>query len=154
MNSLVFQICCTGPAGPPVSIIGIGIGILLIIFTVGLANGTMRERAEREANVGAEIMFRASGSMSLSGADALRLPVSMASDIQKVDGVAAVVPVAQNSVVANDAMTGSRLVDGFHSINTLRWRACRSSKEEVCRRARRVDVRFGMARTAKGQDRR
>ena len=113
MNSLVFSNMLHRPGRTAVSIIGIGIGILLIIFTVGLANGTMRERAEREANVGAEIMFRASGSMSLSGADALRLPVSMAADIQTVDGVAAVVPVAQNSVVANDAMTGSRLVDGI-----------------------------------------
>src|SRR3954454_21455376 len=104
MNSLVFSNMLHRPARTVVSIIGIGIGILLIIFTVGLANGTMRERAERESNVGAEIMFRASGSMSLSGADALRLPVSMAADIEKVDGIAAVIPVAQNSVVANDAM--------------------------------------------------
>lgn len=69
------------PARTVVSIIGIGIGILLIVFTIGLADGTMRERAQRESNVGAEIMFRASGSIGLSGSDALRLPISMASEI-------------------------------------------------------------------------
>ncbi len=112
MNSLVLTNMLHRPARTLVSVVGIGIGILLIVFTIGLADGTMRERAQRESNVGAEIMFRASGSIGLSGSDALRLPVSMASDIEKVDGVAAVVPVAQNSVAATDSMTGSRLIDG------------------------------------------
>ncbi len=100
------------PARTVVSIIGIGIGILLIIATVGLANGSLRERAQREANIGAEIMFRASGSAGLSGSDTLRLPVSMEADIEKVEGVAAAVPVAQTSVAATDGLTGSRIVDG------------------------------------------
>lgn len=100
------------PARTVVSIIGIGVGILLIVFTIGLANGTMRERAARESNVGAEIMFRASGSLGLSGSDALRLPVSMQAAIEKADGVATAVPIAQNSVAATDSTTGSRFVDG------------------------------------------
>ena len=100
------------PARTVVSIIGIGIGILLIVFTVGLANGTMRERAARESNVGAEIMLRPSGSMGISGSDVLRLPVTMAADIEKVEGVAVAVPVAQTSVAATDGLTGSRLIDG------------------------------------------
>lgn len=95
-----------------VSVLGIGVGILLIVFTIGLADGTMRERAARESNVGAEIMFRASGSLGLSGSDALRLPMSMAADIERIEGVAAVVPVAQNSVSATDSPVGSRLIDG------------------------------------------
>ena len=102
------------PARTIVSIIGIGIGILLIVFTVGLANGSLRERAQRESNVGAEIMFRALGSLGLSGSDALRLPVSMRADIEKVEGVAAAIPVAQNSVAATDGITGSRLIDGVN----------------------------------------
>lgn len=103
------------PARTAVSIAGIGIGILLIVFTVGLANGTMRERATREANVGAEIMFRALGSVGFSGSDALKLPVSMAKEIEKVNGVAKVIPVAQNSVAATDGgLTGSRLIDGVN----------------------------------------
>ncbi len=112
MSNLVFSNMLHRPARTVVSIIGIGIGILLIVFTIGLADGTMRERAQRESNVGAEIMFRASGSIGLSGSDSLRLPVALAGEIEKVEGVAAVVPVAQNSVAANDAATGSRLIDG------------------------------------------
>lgn len=112
MNSLVFSNMMHRPARTIVSIFGIGIGILLIVFTVGLANGSLRERAQREANVGAEIMLRASGSLGLSGSESLRLPVTLAGEIEQVAGVAAAVPIAQNTVPVKDATTGTRLVDG------------------------------------------
>lgn len=102
------------PARTVVSIIGIGIGVLLIAFTIGLANGSLRERAERESNVGAEIMFRPSGSIGLSGSDGMRLPISLIEEVKSSEGVAAVVPIAQNSVQATDGITGSRLIDGIH----------------------------------------
>src|SRR5688572_28633381 len=104
MNSLVFSNMLHRPARTLVSIIGIGMGILLIVFTVGLANGTMRERADRESNVGAEIMFRASGSLGLSGSDALRLPVSMQTELEGIEGVVSAIPIAQNSVAATDGL--------------------------------------------------
>ena len=44
MNSLVFSNMLHRPARTVVSVIGIGIGILLIVFTIGLANGSLRER--------------------------------------------------------------------------------------------------------------
>ncbi|CAN5405139.1 hypothetical protein BH20ACI2_BH20ACI2_09270 [soil metagenome] len=113
MNSLVFSNMLHRPARTVVSIIGIGVGILLIVFTVGLANGTMRERAQREQNVGAEIMFRAPGSLGLTGSDAIRLPVEMAEEVEQVAGVAAAVPIAQNSVATTDGLTGGRLIDGI-----------------------------------------
>ncbi|HNU08446.1 MAG TPA: ABC transporter permease [Pyrinomonadaceae bacterium] len=110
MESLVFSNMMHRPARTAVSVLGIAIGVLLIVFTVGLSNGTMRERATREANVGAEIFFRSSGSLGLSGSEALRLPVSIGSELEKVAGVANVVPVGQNSVKA-DSATSSRLID-------------------------------------------
>lgn len=113
MNSLVFSNMLHRPARTVVSVLGIGVGVLLIVFTIGLANGSLRERAAREANVGAEIMFRASGSMGLTGTDVLRLPVSLGADLEKVDGVKAVVPIGQNSVMANETTTGNRLIDGI-----------------------------------------
>jgi len=111
MNSLVFSNMLHRPARTVVSIIGIGIGILLIVFTIGLANGTMRERASRDKNIGAEIMFFEPGGFGPSGS-ALRLPVSMQAEVAKVEGVAAAVPIGQNSVAATDGLTGSRLIDG------------------------------------------
>jgi len=114
MNNLVFSNMLHRPARTVVSIVGIGIGILLIVFTVGLANGSLRERAKREANVGAEIMIRASGSIGLSGSESLRIPVTMAGDVEKVDGVASAIAIAQNTVSVKDANTGTRLVDGIN----------------------------------------
>lgn len=114
MNNLVFSNMLHRPARTAISIVGIGLGILLIIFTVGLASGSLRERAAREANVGAEIMLRPSGSLGLSGSDALRLPTSIVDEIKKVEGVKAAVPIAQNTVAATDTNTGSRLVDGVN----------------------------------------
>ncbi|MFN6962958.1 MAG: ABC transporter permease [Pyrinomonadaceae bacterium] len=114
MNSLVFTNMIHRPARTAVSIIGIGVGILLIVFTVGLANGSLRERAQREANVGAEIMLRASGSLGLSGSESLRLPQSLAREIMSVDGVEKAIAIAQNSVAAKDSNTGSRLIDGVN----------------------------------------
>jgi putative ABC transport system permease protein len=100
------------PARTVVSILGIAIGVLLIVFTVGLSNGTIREQATREANVGAEIFMRASGSVGMSGSEAFRLPVSLATDVLGVDGVSSAVAIGQNSVDATDNNTGKRLVDG------------------------------------------
>ncbi len=113
MNSLVLSNMLHRPARTAVSIIGIGIGILLIVFTIGLANGSMRERADRDKNVGAEIMFMAAGSWGMSGTE-LRVPVSMKAEIEKIDGVAAAIPLAQKGVPASDGLTGNRLLDGVN----------------------------------------
>ena len=114
MNNLVFSNMLHRPARTVVSILGIAVGVLLIVFTIGLTNGSMRERGHREANVGAEIMFRASGTLGLSGAESFRLPTSLKTDLEKIEGVKIVTPIAQNSVSAGDSNTGSRLVDGVN----------------------------------------
>ena len=112
MENLVFSNMLHRPARTVVSVLGIAVGVLLIVFTVGLSNGTMRERGKREANVGAEIFFRAGGSIGLSGSEALNLPVALKSEIEQSEGVQSVVSVGQNSVAA-DTNTGSRLIDGI-----------------------------------------
>lgn len=113
MESLVFSNMLHRPARTLVSVAGIAIGVLLIVFTVGLANGTIREQATREANVGAEIFVRASGSIGMSGSEAFRLPETLPSEIMQVEGVRLAVAIGQNSVDAPDNNTGKRLVDGI-----------------------------------------
>ncbi len=113
MDNLVFSNMMHRPARTFVSIIGIAIGVLLIVFTIGLANGSLRERANREANVGAELMFRASGTLGMSGSESFRVPTSMAQDLAKIDGVSSAVVVGQTAVSASDSLTGVRIVDGI-----------------------------------------
>lgn len=112
MDSLVFSNMLHRPARTIVSVLGIAVGVLLIVFTVGLSNGTMRERSKRESNVGAEIFFRASGSLGLSGTESFRLPIELKGEIKKIEGVSTVVSLGQNTVSAKDTNTGSRLIDG------------------------------------------
>lgn len=113
MNNLVFSNFLHRPARTVVSVAGIAIGVLLIVFTVGLANGSMRERAQREANVGAEIFFRPPGQVGLSGAESFILPVEMAAELEKVEGVDKAVAIAQSTVEVRDSKTGERLIDGI-----------------------------------------
>lgn len=100
------------PARTIVSVIGIAIGVLLIVFTVGLANGSIREQATREANVGAEIFVRASGSIGAAGSEAFRVREELVAEVRKVEGVRQAVIIGQNSVDAADNNTGKRLIDG------------------------------------------
>jgi len=114
MDNLVFSNMLHRPARTFVSVLGIAIGVLLIVFTIGLTEGTLRERASREANVGAEIMFRASGTIGLSGSESFRLPVAYGQDLSKIEGVKAAIPIGQNTASADDNNSGSRLIDGIN----------------------------------------
>ena len=112
MDSLVFSNMMHRPARTFVSVVGIGVGVLLIVFTVGLAHGVLRERGRRESNIGAELMVRASGTLGLSGSQPFTLPVSRATEIAPIEGVRSAVPIGQN-IVKSDRGFGNRLVDGI-----------------------------------------
>lgn len=113
MDNLIFSNMLHRPARTIVSIFGIALGVMLIIFTIGLTNGSLRERANREANVGAEIFFRAGGTIGMSGSESFRLPVSMAKELTKIEGVKNAVILGQTNVPAPDSNIGSRLVEGI-----------------------------------------
>jgi putative ABC transport system permease protein len=112
MDSLVFSNIAHRPARTAVSILGTAVGVLLIVFTVGLAHGVLRERGKRESNIGAQIMIRASGSLSLGGGSPFKLQASHAAEIATVDGVQAATPIGQ-ALDRSDSGFGSRLIDGI-----------------------------------------
>lgn len=112
MDSLVLSNIAHRPARTAVSILGTGVGVLLIVFTVGLAHGVLRERGRRESNIGAEIMVRGSGSLSFSGGSPFVLPATRAREIASIEGVRAASPIGQ-TLDRSDTGFGSRLVDGI-----------------------------------------
>lgn len=112
MDSLVLSNIAHRPARTAVSVLGIGIGVLLIIFTVGLAHGVLRERGKRESNIHAEILVRAAGTLGLTGSQPFSLPVSRAGEIAQIEGVRTAIPLGQ-SVDRSDSGFGSRLIDGI-----------------------------------------
>lgn len=112
MDSLVLSNIAHRPARTAVSVLGTGVGVLLIVFTVGLAHGVLHERGRRESNIGAEIMVRASGSISLAGASQFKLQTSHAAELATIPGVRATTPIGQ-AVDSSDSGFGSRLLDGI-----------------------------------------
>ena len=112
MDSLVLSNLAHRPARTAVSIAGIALGVLLVVFTVGLAHGLLRERGKREANIGAEIMLRPSGTIGLSGAQPFTIPVSHAADVARIPGVRSAVPIGQ-LFDKSDSGFGSRVIEGI-----------------------------------------
>jgi putative ABC transport system permease protein len=112
MDNLVLSNMTHRPARTFVSVLGVAVGVLLIVFTVGLAHGVLRERGRRESEVGAEIMIRAAGTTGMSSTQRFTLPVSRAEEIQKVAGVRIAVPVGETTD-ASDTGFGLRVVDGI-----------------------------------------
>ncbi len=112
MDSLVFSNIAHRPARTAVSILGTAVGVMLIVFTVGLSRGVLHERGRRESNIGAEIMIRASGTIGL-GASEFRLPVSHAAELAAIPGVRAATPVGQ-TIDKSDSGFGQRLIDGIN----------------------------------------
>lgn len=113
MDSLVLSNIAHRPARTAVSILGTGVGVLLIVFTVGLAHGVLRERGRREANIGAEIMIRPSGSLGIGSGSGIMLPVTRVADIAKIEGVRAATAIGQ-TLDRSDTGFGTRLLDGIN----------------------------------------
>lgn len=111
MDNLVLSNIAHRPARTLTSVLGIAVGVLLILFTTGLANGLLRERGRREAGINAEIIVRPSGTFGLGGSQVLTLDASLAERIERVEGVRAAVAIGINAV-ASDAGFGQRLIDG------------------------------------------
>ncbi|HLE62991.1 MAG TPA: ABC transporter permease, partial [Pyrinomonadaceae bacterium] len=113
MDSLVLSNIAHRPARTAVSILGTAVGVLLIVFTVGLAHGLLHERGRRESNIGAEIMVRASGSLGFGGSSPFVLPAARAAEIARIEGVRSATPLGQ-AIDRSDAGFGSRLIDGIN----------------------------------------
>lgn len=120
MNNLVASNLTHHPGRTAVSIIGVALGVVLVVLTVGLIRGTLRERGERDANIGVEIMLRQGGQgVSITSAD-LVIPVEEIAAIRGVAGVSAATPVGQNLQMGGGGGLGIQQIDGieFDSFTT------------------------------------
>lgn len=95
-----------------VSVAGIAVGVLLVVFTVGLAHGLLRERGKREANIGAQILVRPSGSISIGGGQSFTIPMSHVAELAGIPGVRLAVPIGQH-LDKSDSGFGTRLIEGI-----------------------------------------
>jgi putative ABC transport system permease protein len=76
--------------------VGVALGVVLVVLTVGIAHGFLHDQGRRNAAVTAEIMLGPPGStFGLSLNPTLSLPLDLAVKIRSMDGVQDVVPVGQ-----------------------------------------------------------
>jgi len=113
MNNLVASNLTHHPGRTAASVIGVAVGVVLVVLTVGLVRGALRDRGQRDANIGVEIMLRQGGQgISLTSAD-MTIPVEEAAAIQSVPGVAVATPVGQNLQMGGSGGLGIQQVDGI-----------------------------------------
>src|SRR3989440_9988704 len=112
MDSLVLSNLAHRPARTAGSISGIALEVLLVVFTVGLAHGLLRERGKREANIGAQIIVRPSGALSLGGGQTFTIPTSHPAEVARVSGVRAAVPIGRHLDQSGFGF-GTRLIEGI-----------------------------------------
>ena len=106
MDNLVVSNLLYRKARTATTMAGVALGVVLVVLTVGIAHGFLKDQGRRNAAVTAEIMIGPPGStMGLSLSRALTLQVSLADEIRAIDGVADVVTVGQD--------LRGRLVDGI-----------------------------------------
>ena len=105
MDNLVLSSLLYRKARTATTMAGVALGVVLVVLTVGIAHGFLKDQGRRNAAVTAEIMIGPPGStMGLSLSRALSLKTALADDIRGIEGVADVVPVGQD--------LRGRLVDG------------------------------------------
>lgn len=76
--------------------VGVALGVVLVVLTVGIAHGFLRDQGRRNAAVTAEILVGAPGTtFGLSLNPTLSLSLDLADKIKAVQGVSDVVPVGQ-----------------------------------------------------------
>jgi putative ABC transport system permease protein len=112
MNNLVTSNFTHHPGRALAGVIGMAVGVILVVITVGVALHTMRDRGRRDAVIGFEIMLRKGGQDALLTSASMTISESDIEAVLAVPGVAAATPVGQN--VENGASgLGIRLIDGI-----------------------------------------
>ena len=81
------------PVRTAVGVFAVTLEVVLILLLVGLTNGAITDSGTRIASAGGEIIFMDTGSSMIVGLSGATLPVSLAADITKVEGVKAVAPI-------------------------------------------------------------
>jgi len=113
MNNLVTSNLTHHPGRTIASVVGVAVGVILVVLTVGLVRGKMRERGQRDANIGVEIMLHQGGDgISLTSAD-MTIPESEVESVRAVPGVAMATPVGQNLEMGASGGIGIRQIDGI-----------------------------------------
>lgn len=81
------------PVRTSVGVLAVTLEVVLILMLVGLTNGSLSDTGNRVGGVGGEIIFKNSDSSYFIGMSSTILPLRLAQDIAKFDGIKVVAPV-------------------------------------------------------------
>lgn len=113
LDNLVIAHITQRPARTITSVLGVAIGVVLIVVTVGLARGILHDTGRRESNVGAEIIFQPPGSFGPGVATSpLSLPTAYDSLLVGIEGVQAVTPVGRY-IRSGSGGIGFEIIEGI-----------------------------------------
>jgi len=114
------------------TMVGVALGVVLVVLTVGIAHGFLHDQGRRNAAVTAEIIMGPPGStFGLSLNPTLSLPLDLVNQIQAMDDVRDVVPVGQ--YLSGHVIDGIEF-DSFTRVSELRiveGRPVRSGDETI-----------------------
>jgi putative ABC transport system permease protein len=113
MNNLVTSNPTHHPGRTLASVIGAAVGVILVVLTVGLMLGALRDRGRRDANIGFEIMLRRGGQGALLTSGDMNISESDIEAVRAVPGVAAATPIGQNIETGAGGGPGIRQIDGI-----------------------------------------
>ncbi|HEX8844076.1 MAG TPA: ABC transporter permease [Pyrinomonadaceae bacterium] len=124
MDNLITANIRQRPIRSLVSVVGVALGVALVMLFTGLARGMSNDLQRRSQNLRAEIILTRSGTMDNVTSSNANLPVRIAEDLKKVEGVASAVPVIRY-VFQGGAGFGFEQVEGvdwkdFADMNGLR----------------------------------
>jgi len=112
-QSFVLSNLAARPARTIASLVGIALGVVLVMVTVGLARGELSDTGRRQKNVGAEIIFQSPGSLGASvSATPLVVPLAYCDRLRMIEGVRAVTPVGRY-IRGGASGIGFELIEGI-----------------------------------------
>jgi putative ABC transport system permease protein len=113
VDNLVVANITERPTRAITSVLGIALGVVLIVVTVGLARGMLHSTGKREGAIGAELMFQPPGSFGAGVTTTpLSLPVGYTRALAKIEGVKATTPVGRY-VRSGAGGIGFELIEGI-----------------------------------------
>lgn len=121
-----------------ISIIGVGLGVVLVLLFTGLARGMSNDMASRAYNVAAEIIFSRPGAMELTSSNAT-VSTLYAERLRDIEGVESTVPVYKYITSNPKQRWGIQQIDGIefssfsaqNNINIVSGRAATELNEVI-----------------------